>query len=503
MRINPIKRKIVSSGIFLTCFFVFKGHSQNLDDGITSTAINRPNIIVVLADDMAQWAMGAYGLDQINTPNLDYLADTGVRFANAMTPSPVCSPARASFFTGKIPSQHGVHDFLGQNKTFTHPWLKDEKLLSERLKRLGYTTALIGKWHATTYSKAPQPGFDYWLSYNSVERGWENQYVKSGQIYFSENGTELKYNGVQAQYLTDVAIRFIDEREKDVPFYVSLNYTEPHAPFFGWPERLVDQYRQIAKKIIRAGGSSSLTAMSEYNSVPDDHQEQLAQYLAGITLIDNQIGRIIDAIEGRGLNDNTVIMFASDHGLLVGQYGLYGKVNASMPYNFYEETIRIPMIIKAPNRLVRNGQVRNEFVDLIDLHHTILDLAGTNENLSFSPGTSMLPLLQGKRSNKWRDYQIIERGNARMITDGHWKLNRYYYKDLRKEPLELWYDLSNPMGETNPTEAPRPALAKKLSNLMEEHFRAYETKQWSGRNIWNIPPHNFRAKDELERGIWN
>lgn len=502
MRTRNIKNQILLIALIIS-LVTTNSYCQQKNKSSIAPTNNQPNIIVILVDDMAQWAMGAYGLEQIETPNMDYLAETGVRFANAMTPVPVCSPARASFFTGKIPSQHGVHDFLAQNDELAYPWLKDETLLSQRLKKLGYTTALLGKWHATTFDKTPQPGFDYWLSYNSDERGWKNQYEKSGKFYFSENGKELIHTGVQAHYLTDAAIRFIDNKKGNTPFFISLNFTEPHAPFAGWPERIVSNYRSVAKEIVQKGGSSSLNAMSNYNLVPENHEEQLAQYLAGITLVDEQIGRIIDALEGRKLDDNTVIVFTSDHGMLVGQYGLYGKVNASMPYNFYEETIRIPMLIKAPNRLITNRQVRNEFVDLIDLHQTILDFAGSKENLEFSPGKSMLSLLKAKRNNDWRNYQIIERGNARMITNGHWKLVRYYYKNSKKKPLDLWYDLSNPMGERQPTEPPRTALSKKLIQLMESYFNKYEDKRWSGRNIWNIPPHNFRAKKELEKGIWD
>lgn len=500
-----VREMIVKISSYVLCLLLFSTTIFAAENGPDSGS--KPNIIVILADDMGQWAMGAYGLDAIKTPTLDYLADTGVMFKNAMTPAPVCSPARASFYTGKIPSQHGVHDFLGQDKSLEQPWLEGETLLSERLKQSGYTTALIGKWHATTYDRPPQPGFDQWLSYNSVERGWQSQYKKSGDLYFSDNGTEVEHEGVQAQYLTSRAIRFIDEREADQPFFVSLNFTEPHAPFSGWPERLVQQYRQVARDIIRAGGSSTLDpmgidALGASNLVPEDHNEQLAQYLAGIALIDDQVGRLLDALEGRGLRDNTVVVFASDHGMLMGQYGLYGKVNASKQYNFYEETIRIPLVIKAPDGIVRNEQVRSEFVDLIDLHHTILDFAGYQGELPHSPGRSMLPLLEGSRTNDWRNYQISERGNARMITNGHWKLVRYYYRDPDKTPLDYWYNQSNPMGEQYESEPPREAVREKLIATLDAHFATYEDKKWSGRNIWNIPPHNFRVKKELESGRW-
>ena len=151
-----------------------------------------PNIIVVMADDHAQWALGAYGLAELDTPNIDWLARQGVLFENAMTPAPVCSAARASFYTGKMPSQHGVHDFLSERPEFDANWLAGEKLLSERLADAGYRTGLFGKWHATTDSRPPQPGFDRWLSYDPYTAGWQNQYVHSGKVSFSSDGEELR-----------------------------------------------------------------------------------------------------------------------------------------------------------------------------------------------------------------------------------------------------------------------------------------------------------------------
>jgi arylsulfatase A-like enzyme len=121
-----------------------------------------------MADDHAQWALGAYGLEQIDTPNIDFLAEQGVLFTNAMSPAPVCSSARASFYTGKMPSQHGVHDFLSESAEYDANWLAGQTLLSERLQEHGYRSGLFGKWHATTDSKPPQPGFDRWLSYDSL-----------------------------------------------------------------------------------------------------------------------------------------------------------------------------------------------------------------------------------------------------------------------------------------------------------------------------------------------
>ncbi|MFZ9052838.1 MAG: sulfatase [Woeseiaceae bacterium] len=458
----------------------------------------RPNIVIVMADDHAQWALGAYGLEQIDTPNIDFLAEQGVLFTNAMSPAPVCSSARASFYTGKMPSQHGVHDFLSESAEFDANWLAGQTLLSERLQEHGYRSGLFGKWHATTDSKPPQPGFDRWLSYDSLRAGWENQYLHSGTVHFSADGNELQYTGVQARFLTEEAIRFIDDAS-DRPFFISLNFTEPHAPFTGLPERLVAKYRSAANEIIRAGGASDLPDRGPPMITPDDHAEQFAQYLAAVSLIDDQVGRLLDALQGRGLMDNTLLVYTSDHGLLVGQYGLYGKTNATNPPNFYEETIRIPLVVHAPGNAIRQQQTRGELVDLLDLHATVMDYAsgGETANPDYGPGRSLRPLLEGKRRTDWRKVQFSERGNARMVTDGRWKLVRYYRRDPDSEPVDVWYDLAHPFGERHAADLPGAPVRGRLMTELERFFNRYETPEHTGKRIWDQPPPNARMRDDL------
>lgn len=462
----------------------------------------QPNIIVIMADDLGEWASSLRNEKYIETPNLEYLAETGVRFENGMTPAPVSSAARASFHTGKMPSQHGVYDFLAENPEFDANWLDGEKLLSERMQDLGYRTALIGKWHATTDSKYPIRGFDRWLSYDALKSGWKNQYLHSGTVLFSDDGREVEHTGIQAQFLTKETLKFVDQ-QSDKPFFVSLNYVEPHFPFEGLPERLVEKYRPIAHKVVSFGGNSVLDNMSDFTLTPDNHEETLAQYLAAVTLLDDQLGQLLDGLEGRGVLDNTMIAFVSDHGLLMGQYGLYGKVNASFPYNYYEETIRIPFVIKAPEHMARPKQVRGEFVSLLDLHATILDAAtpGKAYDYSYGPGQSLLDMMKGERVRNWKEYHIAERGNSRMITNGHWKLVRYYKKD--GTPQDNWYDLSNPMGERYLSEPPQQALQDKMSQELDNFFAQYSTDEYSGLNTWEMAYPNFTSENILNHERWN
>ncbi|ELZ1714573.1 sulfatase-like hydrolase/transferase [Vibrio parahaemolyticus] len=464
----------------------------------------QPNIIVIMTDDQGQWTVGSYGQKLVKTPNIDYMAKTGVRFENAMTPAPVSSAARASFHTGKTPSQHGVHDFLSASKDVEHDWLKGETMLGERLKKEGYVTAMLGKWHATQkQGNEPVRGYDKWMTHNDyTDASWINAYIHMGDVHWNIDGNKVTLPGTQSRYLTEEAVRFIDNSE-DKPFFININYTEPHFPFADFPERLVDQYRPIAQKLISKGGSSDLFKNTNYNLVPEDHEEKLAQYLAGVSLIDDNVGRLLDALESRKLLNNTVVVFLSDHGLLMGQYGVYGKVNATFPYNFYEETIRVPFIVKGPADLVKPRQVRGEFVDLLDLNKTILDFAakkGNKPQTTGGPGDSLRPLLQGERTVEWRNLQFSERGNGRMVTNGHWKLVRYYKKD--QTPIDHWYDLSNPMGERHISAAPRETVQQELITALETHFDKYSDSKHTGKDVWNQPPLNFGSSRLREKAMW-
>ena len=464
-----------------------------LTQAIAVQAAEPPNIVVIMADDHAQWALGAYGLDEIDTPSIDWLAREGVRFENAMSPAPVCSAARASFYTGKMPSQHGVHDFLSEQPEFDADWLSEQTLLSERLQEAGYRVGLFGKWHATTDSRPRQRGFDHWLSYDPLGAGWQNQYRHSGAVSFSENGDVFEHTGVQAHFLTAEAIRFIDD-VRDAPFFVSLNFVEPHAPFAGLPERLVSKYRPAAASIVSDGDSSSLSDRGPATRTPEDHAERLAQYLAAVNLIDEQVARVLDALHGRNLTDRTIVIYTSDHGLLMGQYGLYGKTNATNPPNFYEETVRIPLVVRGPG--IRAGQLRNELVDLLDLHTTILDFAtGNTPRVDYGPGRSLRPLLMGERNTEWRALQFAERGNARMVSDGRWKLVRYYRSDGSAN--DQWFDLAHPFGERVTVEGPAVAARDRIVRELEVFFRRFETPQHTGRRIWEQPPPNARMRTDL------
>lgn len=443
----------------------------------------QPNIILLMADDHGKWATGTYGDERIRTPNLDHLADTGVRFDAAISNSPVCSPARASFYTGLIPSQHGVHDFIRDADPYDRKGRLDGiPLISEKLKDVGYQVGLFGKWHADGKGWEPVRGFDRWVSYDRRETNWSNQYEHSGTVHFSVDGEVLLKTEMQAWFLTESALDFIDEADGK-PFFTCVNFVEPHSPFVGLPDRLAEYYRKIARELVPYGDNAWLDRTNGKEGDIAEHEEWVAQYLAAVTLLDEQIGRLLDGLQARGLLENTVIIYTSDHGHMTGQYGLYGKANASLPQNLLEESLDIPLVISGPAEYVRAGQVRSEFVNLVDLHETIVDWAHEKAPATKGPGRSISPLLLGERSRDWRTYQFAEHGTARMVSNGHWKLVRYYLRD-DAEPIDYWFDLANPRGERQPSFPPAEALQNKLKEELEFYFSRYETPESSGRTIW-------------------
>ena len=250
---------------------------------------------------------------------------------------------------------------------------------------------------------------------------------------------------------------------------------------------------------MRAGGASDLVDRGAHNRVAEDHVEKLAQYLAAVSLIDEQVGRVLDALQGRGLLDNTIVVYTADHGLMVGQYGLYGKSNATDPSNFYEETIRIPLIVHAPVAMMWGAQSRGEFVDLLDLHATIMDYAsGGQADTSYGPGRSMRELIAGERNADWRILQFVERANLRMVSDGRWKLVREYFENDREAPHDRWYDLAHPFGERHSADLPPASVRGRLMTELERFFAQYETEEHSGRRVWEQPPPNPRMLKDLQ-----
>jgi arylsulfatase A-like enzyme len=460
-----------------------------------SASIRPPDIILFLADDHGQWASGPYGNREVETPTLDSLAASGLLMADATSPAPVCSPARISLMTGRMPSQHGVHDFLSESPDFDHDWIEGEVLLPELLKQAGYRTALIGKWHGSATSFVPARGFDRWLSYDQGPEDWPNQYLHHGTVHLSDQGSAVSVDGFQLEHLGTAARDFIAAGDPQQPYFLIFAPTDTHEPITGHPEELVERYLQAGFDQVPTGEASPFPAAYPAAVAPANFRETLAQYYAAVSHQDAELAKILDLVETRGRLTNTLVIYTSDHGMMVGHHGLIGKSNATIPQNLYEESIRVPMILSWPGGFPEAGITLDLPFDHLDLFQTILDAAGVElsedvQRSIDSPGRSLLPRLRDPET-EWRRYRFTEHGNARQINDGRYKLIRRY-PPLDPAFGDELYDL-----ETDPRETTSLVdsteyqdVRAKLSTALDKHFERYEVPKYSGRTVMDQPPCN-------------
>ncbi len=453
-----------------------------------------PNIIVFFSDDHAQWALPPYGNSEINAPNITHLAETGALMRNAFTPCPVCSPARASFWTGLYPSQHGVHDHLAEDDDAVGAtdWLAGIPTLAERLHEAGYRTALSGKWHCGA-GELPKPGFDFW---HSAWRKTPKYFTLTNK--YSEQGRVVERSGYDSQIITDAAIDFLRTRDRDMPFFLFIGYATTHNPWINRPERLVSHYRKASFRDMPEDIPFPFGDAGTHPIAPADPQEARAQYYASVTMIDEGVGRVLDELVAQRQGERTLIVYTSDHGSNLGHHGIWGKGNGSEPLNMLEESIRVPLILNCPD-IIDAGQRRAEFVNHCDLFMTLLDFAECKPaDTSHYPGRSFAPQLTGAEDSPWRNIAICEYGPTRAIRDERYKLVLRYagggnlLHDLQADPREtvnLYQD------------ADQRGRVESMTAALERFFAEYEVPQNSGLRGDALPVHNRREAWRRRRAI--
>lgn len=422
---------------------------------------SKPNFLFILTDDQGPWALNCAGTKELQTPNLDRLAAEGVRFEQFFCASPVCSPARASILTGTIPSDHGVHDWIRSGNVdkdemdrlgIVNPYggyvderkpiryLAGRRTYTDALTEQGYICALSGKWHLGD-SLTPQHGFSHWYTIG-----------KGGAYYYHpdmiEDGSIRIENAYVTDLITDKALSWLDELSgQDRPFYLGVHYTAPHSP---WekeqhPPAYIDLYQDCAfNGIPDVPDHPQSTAGQVYGT--EQRQTNLRGYFAAITAMDANVGRLLDALDVRGLRENTVVVFLSDNGMCMGHHGIWGKGNGTFPQNMYEESVKVPFILSYPPVTGAGGHVSDCLASALDLYPTLLELAGIRDpQTRVLPGHSLLPALKGEPSDPAGERPVViceEYGPVRMLRTAHRKyIHRYPYG-----PHEL-YDLDNDPGE--------------------------------------------------------
>lgn len=369
----------------------------------------QPNIIVFQTDDHAQWASSVYDNDQYPTPHLDRLAQRGIVMNNAFTTTPVCSPARASFFTGLLPSQHGVRDFISSQPQFhDKDWLAGLDTLPEQLSRAGYTCGLAGKWHIGR-DMTPARGFDHW---RAMSGGYPT--FHQGKQSTSHDGEMVETDAVLTDLITDNALSILEDRKRDQPFFLYVGYYGTHSPWSGQPETLVPIDEPLVPLEPAPEGYCVLNVELR-DATEQTAREARAQYRAAVANIDAGVGRILAALNE---DEDTIVVYTADHGLSLGQNGLFGKGNATYPMNFGLPHMRIPMILSRPG-IWAEGQRSTALADLTDLYATLKMATGLDALESDElprPGADLIDIIKGNAPAK--THQISEYGPAAWCFDG-------------------------------------------------------------------------------------
>jgi arylsulfatase A-like enzyme len=436
---------------------------------VSAAALAQParpaNVVFVLTDDHGQWAMGCYGNREIRTPVLDGLAAGGARLTRAFAATPVCSPSRATFLTGKIPCQHGIQDWirdenLGPRST---RFLDGQTAFTQVLARRGYRVGLSGKWHLGD-SFTPQQGFSFWFAMPTG--GTPKTYQDAEMIW---QGRQSVYPGYITDVITEKALEFIEQSRRD-PFFCFVSYNAPHTPYSGTPEKYLAPYRESPLTTFPDEPLNPLnTGLGRANH---RRRESMIAYYGMITAVDENVGRIVRKLEDLGLRDNTLIVFAADQGFMCGHHGLWGKGNGSWPFNMYEESILMPLIWNHPGR-IPGGRVLDAMVSTYDFGPTLLDYLG----LKGIEGASYAPALQGKKQS-WRNVVYGEYQYTRMVRDERWK----YVHRTEGFPSEL-YDLRNDPGERRNL-VDDPAYARRRKELHADLNRWFAARGCASPDAW-------------------
>ena len=438
--------------------------------------MGRPNVVFVFGDQWRAQATGYAGNSVVQTPNLDRLAKQSLNFTHAVSGCPVCSPARASLLTGQNPLSHGV--FVNDV-----PLNHQSMSIAQAFKQGGYKTAYIGKWHVNGNGRSnyippdQRLGFDYWQVLECTHNYNQSAY------YDGNSDQKLYWDGYDACAQTNSAIDYISENintknDDTTPFFLMLSWGPPHAPYQTAPESYQDMYKP----------EDVLLRPNVPESLADQARQDLSGYYAHCTALDDCLGRLLDRIDQLGQTENTIFIFTSDHGDMLGSQGLIKKQKP------WDESIRIPCLIRYPELVSRNDgelvgrEISDVLMDIPDFMPTLLGLVGlpipeTVEGIDYSmylrnpesenPSDSTALLACYHAFGQWR-YGLD--GGPNHLTGREFRglrTRRYTYVVTLDSPWLLYDNLNDPYQQNNffSTE-----MSQRMVQLAESLNRKLEQK---------------------------
>ena len=418
----------------------------------------KPNIVVILVDDLGYGDLSCYGATDLRSPNIDKLVARGMRFDRFYANCPVCSPTRASLLTGCYPDLVGVPGVIRTHVANNWGHLSPHAvLLPQMLKRAGYHTAIVGKWHLGLASpnKPNERGFDHFHGFLGDMMDDYYKHRRHGHNYMRLNEKEIDPQGHATDLFTQWAVDYLRERSaKKQPFFLYLAYNAPHTPIqppAEWVERVKRREKGISDKRAR------LVALIEH--------------------LDDGIGKVVEALKEAGLSDNTLVIFTSDNGGQLSVGANNGPLRAGKQ-DMYEGGIREPMCAVWPGR-IEAGSRSNRVALTMDLFPTICEAAGADFAHEID-GRSILPTLLGRSQPEEDRFLFWVRREG-----GHYGGRAYYaarYGDFKLvqnspfEPLEL-YNLEEDPKEENPLGTNHP-MYKKLFSALRNHISQAGAVPW-------------------------
>ena len=408
---------------------------------------NKPNIVLIMADDLGYGELSCYGSAKIKTPNIDKLAARGIKFLDFHANGPVCSPTRAALMTGKYQQRTGVEGVITAANHRDVGLNLEETTLAEVLKKQGYTCGMFGKWHLG-YAEEFNPiyqGFDKFVGFVSGNIDYHSHIDQEGYLDWWKGNKIDDEEGYTTDLITKYGIDFIKKNnpeETGKPFFLYLPHESPHYPIQGRNDLPVR--KEGSGKFIR--------------KVPKDSVQII--YKEMIETLDEGVGEIIQTLSDEGLDKNTIVIFCSDNGAAAGRgdNGVLRSFKASV----YEGGHRVPAIIKYPVR-IKEGAVSDAPVMSMDFLPTFIDFSGGKATVTSMDGISIKNLLLNGDKLPERDL-FWSFGNKDAVRSGKWKLVTIQSKDETK--IEL-FDLEKDLSEKNDLSTKETELVKELLLKLE------------------------------------
>lgn len=426
------RRRFLATSIPVAC---------GLARSLQAAAPTRPNVLILLADDLGWHDVGYHG-SEIRTPNIDRLASEGVRFERAYS-FPVCSPTRSGLMTGRSPMR------LGVAYTVIRPWSSygvpaNERFMPQAFRDAGYQTAITGKWHLGHAEKRFLPrarGFDH--AYGHVNGAIDYfTHEREGGLDWNRNGKSVREEGYSTFLLGAEAERFIKQRDRARPFFLYVPFNSPHAPLQAPPEYL-DKYANISDRKRR-----SFAAMTD--------------------AMDSAIGRLLGTLKDEGIAENTLVLFFSDNGGPVGS----GATNTPLrgaKGTCFEGGIRVPAVMRFPGRL-KAGTTSQQALSMMDYFPTLTAACGVSPGNTLPlDGKNLWPAIENGKITKREDIFFVHEagGSIRLaVHHGEWKLVRE--EPASGAPRNLLFRIDEDPSETKDLSAEQPKLVQELSQRIAD-----------------------------------